>query len=392
MHRRRPALARVRTDGKTLMLSMRRRIVTLCILTVAGLAVFVCPRLTLTANEAAASSSTPPQRAGRQRRLTPARRAQRTARDYGRFLHRSATHLELSCNACHRVPTANWRTASAYPDVTDYPSHDACVRCHRPQFFKGARPAICTVCHMRVAPREKERFAFRHPARARQFTAEFPHDKHQDVIASRRRRLMPEATTNVAFMPAVLVVAAHRTGQDAPKQYNNCAICHATNPQSLPPPAGGWPDAFTPPAGTFKTVPTTHASCFNCHWKSQPPVRDDCAGCHKPATAATLAASSASPPQRISNKFTHTREEHVAECTTCHIHITAASTLRGLKPDVPITSCSECHKARPDSPETVTIATEIDRRQKERNFACAKCHTSDVGRRDVPASHTALFD
>ena len=52
-------------------------------------------------------------------------------------------------------------------------------------------------------------------------------------------------------------------------------------------------------------------------------------------------------PTRISIKYLHEgggeKKQHVAECTTCHINITKAASLRGLKPDVPITACTECH-------------------------------------------------
>jgi len=95
-----------------------------------------------------------------------------------------------------------------------------------------------------------------------------------------------------------------------------------------------------------------------------------------------LAASDV--PKRFSMRFRHGRTEHIAECTTCHINITKAATLRGLKPDVPITSCSVCHNKdglRQD------LNKELDAIDKKRDFACAYCHTSDVGRRDPPASH-----
>src|SRR5688572_31194337 len=43
-----------------------------------------------------------------------------------------------------------WTTDSKFPDIVDYPNHTACVSCHRPQFFKGARPPICSVCHTKT--------------------------------------------------------------------------------------------------------------------------------------------------------------------------------------------------------------------------------------------------
>ena len=118
------------------------------------------------------------------------------ATKYSAFLHSSDKHKSLACNACHKIPTA-WTAKRDFPDVADFPDHDACVRCHRQQFFTRAghdrnRPDICTVCHVRAAPREDARFAFGNPNNANQetkakeewqFTIEFPHDKHQNVIA-----------------------------------------------------------------------------------------------------------------------------------------------------------------------------------------------------------------
>jgi hypothetical protein len=88
--------------------------------------------------------------------------------------------------------------------------------------------------------------------------------------------------------------------------------------------------------------------------------------------------------QRKSMKFSHAREQHVAECTTCHINITKASTLRGLQPDVPITSCTECHNK---DGLRLDVSGELEALDKNREFVCSYCHTSDVGGRDAPASH-----
>jgi hypothetical protein len=83
-------------------------------------------------------------------------------------------------------------------------------------------------------------------------------------------------------------------------------------------------------------------------------------------------------------KFRHTREQHIAECTTCHINITKSSTLRGLAPDVPITACSECHNK---DGLRLDVSKELEAIDKNKEFVCSYCHTSDVGRRDPPASH-----
>ena len=252
--------------------------------------------------------------------------------DYSKFSHSTPKH-KATCNTCHKIQ---------FPDITDYPSHDACVSCHRPQFFRGARPPICSVCHSKTSPRDEARYEFRNPASKLQFNIDFPHDKHQDVIAQ------------VRF--------AH-----ASQNYNNCTICHGSR------------------TATFKASPTDHASCFNCHWKSQEPVAANCNGCHKLATTPFVLADA---PKRISAKFIHEgggdKKHHVAECTTCHIHITKSASLRGLKPDVPITACTECHNKDGLRQDLNKELVSID---KNRAFVCVYCHEPSVGTLDAPASH-----
>ena len=271
--------------------------------------------------------------------------------DYSRFSHSTPKH-KAACNTCHQTPTKNWTKVSSYPDVADYPDHEACVSCHRAQFFKGARPQICAGCHSKTSPRDDVRYAFRNPASKLQFVIEFPHDRHQDVI-----------------------------GQN-PK---NCTICHAQAGAVAQAPASGWVDAYVPPAATFKAAPVDHSSCFSCHWKSKEPVASNCNGCHKLAAAPYVAAT---VPTRISIKFMHEgggeKKQHVAECTTCHINITKSATLRGLKPDVPITACTECHNKEGLRQDLNKELTALD---KNRAYVCAYCHTSNVGGLDAPASH-----
>ncbi len=344
-----------------------------------------------------------------QRRTTrrQPRRVTRPAIDYSKFSHSTDKH-KGSCNTCHKVPTRNWQKAGDFPDVADYPDHDACVACHRRQFFRGARPPICTVCHSKVSPRDDARFTFRDPAAMRQFSIEFPHDKHQDVIARTRKPVEPwrqvefraasfkfsdgvpggfvrRVQSNVlAEVPSP--VAWKSVAQDVkPRTYNNCTICHGSGASNPIAPAGGWIDSFAPDAATFKAVPTSHTACFNCHWKAQPPVSHDCGGCHKPANPYRAIPS----PTRISMKFRHGREQHVAECTACHINITKESSLRGLKPDVPITSCTECHNK---DGLRLDVAKELQSVDKNPGFVCIYCHTSDVGRLDPPASHYLIAE
>ena len=292
--------------------------------------------------------------------------AQRTI-DYTKFSHATPKH-KAACNTCHKPPTKNWTKVSSFPDIADYPDHNACVSCHRRQFFRGARPPICSVCHTKTSPRDEVRYAFRNPGSKLQFAIEFPHDKHQDVIALRRQ------TTSPARM------LAHA----APQNFNNCTICHASPSVAAKPPPGGWIDSYAPPLATFKASPSDHSSCFSCHWKSQEPVAANCNGCHKLATPYDAATA----PARISLKFIHDgggeKKQHVAECTTCHINITKSATSRGLKPDVPITACTECHNKEVLRQDLNTELTALD---KNRAFTCVYCHTSNVGKLDAPASH-----
>lgn len=377
---------------------MRLRQAILILFVALAATMFVYARVSSRSIAPVVSPGGEPQQQGRRRPSRrpsrPSRAGRPAARDYSRFSHRTPRH-QLACSSCHEIPTPGSARLRGYPDITDYPDHDSCVRCHRQEFFSGARPSICSGCHTKVSPRDDARFPFRKPDGARQFTIEFPHDKHQDVIAlnqpprevdSEQQQqpsllLLRVTHASFAYVPNRAVAA-----DDKEQQYNNCSICHETSAREPRLRRGGWPDAFIPAASTFKTVPRGHASCFDCHWKNQEPTSRDCAGCHK----VTAPYTASDWPTRISLKFTHEREQHVAECTVCHINITRASTLRGLKADVPITSCKECHLRSTDA-DIVTIRKELEQRAANQSFVCAKCHTSEVGRRAAPPGHNALI-
>lgn len=321
--------------------------------------------------------------AQKQKRRTPGNRRAITrlpAIDYSRFSHATKKH-QGACNSCHKVPTDNWKKVRDFPDAADYPGHAACVGCHRPQFFKGAKPVICSICHSKVSPRDDVRFAFRNPAAPRQFLTEFPHDKHQDVIARMLQRF--PAAGRPQYLRASFTFSSV-TADEKTKHYNNCEICHGPLTNAPVAPATGWTDSFVPDAATFRAAPTSHAACFNCHWKSQQPTSENCAGCHKLGDKPYKLYSALEVPKRLSMKFRHAREQHVQECTTCHINITKATTLRGLQPDVPITSCTECHNKdglRQD------VSRELEAIDKNRDSVCSYCHTSEVGRLDAPPGH-----
>jgi hypothetical protein len=286
--------------------------------------------------------------------------------DYSRFSHATKKH-QAECKTCHTVPTKEWSKTSTHPDIVDYPDHSACVSCHRAQFFKGAQPPICSVCHSKTSPRNEVRYAFRNPASPLQFKIEFPHDKHQDVIA----RLFNTRKSGIDL--------AHAPAQQ--QNYNNCTICHA--------PTEIVDDMHGAVAKVFKGAPTNHDSCFNCHWKSQQPVAADCNGCHKLAAPYNRAEF----PTRISSKFMHDgggeKSNHVLECTACHINITKSKTLRGLKPDVPITACTECHNKEGLRQDVSKELAGID---KNRAFTCVYCHAPNVGSLDPPASHYLIAE
>jgi hypothetical protein len=357
---------------------MKRYLVTLLIFALVALIVFSYPQQF--SSSSVANGQTRLKRLQRLRRSPRSVAKPQTAGsrvDYSNFSHSTKKH-QGACNTCHKVPTDNWKKVREFPDIADYPGHDACVSCHRPQFFKGAKPVICSVCHSKISPRDDVRFAFRKLASPRQFLIEFPHDKHQDVIARMLHRFQMEERS-------LFVRASFRysrpSGDEKTKHYNNCEICHGPRTTAPVAPGTGWVDSFVPDAASFRAAPASHAACFNCHWKSQQPTNENCGGCHKLNDKPTFPIDS---PVRFSLKFRHAREQHTAECTTCHINITKATTLRGLKPDVPITSCTECHNK---DGLRLDVSKELEVLDKNHDFVCRYCHTSDIGQRDPPSSH-----
>jgi Cytochrome c7 and related cytochrome c len=374
-------------------LAMKRTTIPLLLFAISVAMGVICPHWSV--EEIASAQKRRPKRVSA---ASPPQTAPRgSATRYSAFVHSSEKHKSLTCNACHKLPTSG-AAKRDFPDVADFPNHDACVRCHRQQFFTrqafiGTGPAICTVCHVRVAPREDGRFSFGKPNLAglaikpkdeRQFTIEFPHDKHQNVIASARpRRSSNEA---VGFIRASFFQP--EPPDDKKPGYNNCAICHVTSKQAINAPPAAWPDSFVPPAGTFKTQPHAHDACFDCHWKGQKPTSDDCAGCHK-ASASFVPTDW---PTRKSAKFVHEgggEGGHVQECTSCHINITRASTLRGLTPDVPIAMCASCHNDNKKVTWKKIVSITDEFAQLKKTGSCTYCHTSDVGKKKPPASHEA---
>lgn len=406
---------------------MKHRTLTLLLLLLLSTAAFVCPRLP--ASAAVAKPDPDPQ--GQRRRRTTRRRAPSSARapqvDYSKFSHTIPQHHQAACDSCHTTPSANWAQVrerdAAFPDITDYPEHASCLNCHRRQFFTGARPAICSVCHTVVSPRAGARFPFENPkdsfdksqkakSRPSEFGLNFPHDLHQDVMA----RLLTPKTEGV---DGVSFVRASLARQQAAANVDSCSICHQTYHQpskpgagnaATPAPAATPAAGFTYQDGMFKTTPVGHDSCFNCHWKDggERPLASDCAGCHKllptgvaarptvakDADMQIAAKAGITDPfiirkllRRDSATFPHDDDNHKKiGCTSCHINISAISLLDERTIKVPILTCggSGCHiNQRPKK----ILNEEVEKRQADANFQCAKCHVN-YGRQPIPKSHS----
>jgi hypothetical protein len=422
---------------------MKHRTLTLATLLLLASAAFVCPRLATKAAGAKAAPASP------QQRRTPARPP---SADYSKFTHDIPQH-QKGCDTCHASPSENWQQArakdAAYPDVTDYPEHASCIDCHRRQFFSGARPAICAVCHTVVSPRSGERFPFENPAdaflkspkasRRTEFSINFPHDRHQDVMA---RLSTPFATAGgFAFVRASFEPQAQTTPQaQTPPQaqttpIDNCSLCHKTyEPEGDSPdeyvtkPAAELPEndlhipAFWLKKGMLKTTPSSHASCFNCHYQDggEKPYSSDCAGCHQlspkvPRALRGAAPAPNTPPrdadlsnpslkgitdpdvladfaQRRVARFKHEVHDHMTKvgCTSCHVTITSASKINADTLYVPIQTCAPCHTGT-KAPKNI-VFQEVEQRKKPEgaNYACSKCHIN-YGKQPTPKSHSDLF-
>jgi Class III cytochrome C family len=382
----------------------------------------------------ATSTAAEPQQQ-RRRTQTPARRRPATrqpqattrgaARNYSRFKHEDHRPpiAKLDCADCHTIvsPSAPDLVAAATkPSIEGYPYHDSCVRCHRQQFFKGASPPICTVCHTRASPRLTARDMHKFPKAgeqqiAREFPGYFPHSTHQSVIAREPTPPARDAGTGWSFVRA----SFKRADETPARSLDNCETCHQRDERApVAIAVGGSEATFKPLAqGTFKTVPSGHASCFNCHWQAQKPFKDDCAGCHlsqgeytKRKRAASIEAALPgvlSPkavewfktwprewPKRLSIKFRHETANHDIGCTTCHINLTQMETLNIPKADVPIATCAPCHiRTSPvlrKEGGNLTLFSEMNAEANDKDNktnTCTGCHTDLIGRERPPCSH-----
>ncbi|MCA1642506.1 MAG: hypothetical protein LC785_11270 [Acidobacteria bacterium] len=393
---------------------LRARRLTQIAITASALLIFFAPRFGSTPFFATGAAQTRARRSP----TAPRRTARGTsARDYSRFSHASASHSKRDCASFHRI------VSFEQPDLKDYPDHPSCVECHRRQFFKGARPAICSNCHTVVSPRGAARFEFPKPGGASEFADVFPHANHV------------KTTSLIQFKKVI--------GEKANTQAS-CLYCHKVDAakRAAPPQAGG-ANAFAPPAGTFMTTPTSHATCFQCHWREgvdnreQPPLANECARCHRNVAASALAVAKPAkslayppvanadallrlmltnptaslragfPPRRAAAKFVHDLEAHKKKsneegkevaitCLQCHAAARKAATLESFRlkenrAGLPTCSSSACHTAISGMAQLkLSVYRELRERGRDAKFDCALCHTPPASLAvEIPCSHYA---
>ncbi len=315
------------------------------------------------------------------------------------FSHNTSAHKTgkfKDCSSCHNMPTSNWSSArsdkqSPYPDVVNFPSHASCFSCHTKDIYSNGG-AFCGTCHIVPTMKARALLAFPVKSHGRQFNINFPHDVHQNLIASSEKK--PDvAVAHFVFASFTPAVPGDKT------QFYNCAICHKSASQ-LPkfnvrtitgekPLAEAAADTFTPTskatAEFFKESPESHASCFTCHYQNVQPTSRNCAGCHT-LTEPFKPYFESKATARYSLKFDHNSTNHAkSDCTTCHVRIVQNSDVSKMKDaDVPFQSCAKCHDK--------DIVEEFNKRDesvknKQPAFQCAYCHTTAIGRYDIPVSH-----
>ena len=340
--------------------------------------------------------------------------------NYSEFSHTThVTKEKLACNSCHKFPSANWKEVrkgdAAFPDVSEFPQHAACLNCHRQQFFARERPApqICSNCHVAVTPRNTVRFLFpslgdvtdaSRPRRdhANEFAVHFPHETHLEVVGR-----------NAPASERFVSVSWKREQQKKPPA--NCGICHQTyQPQGnsseeyVTKPPKNLGEAFWLKKGTFKSIPTSHTGCFTCHNADSgiAPTSADCQVCHKLASLTAKISTDFDPTmpktmtitdrimlkawqRRVSaGAYRHEGGMHPdLACTDCHTPA-RMNTVDPQTLKVPVRSCGGaegCHiTATLD--EGGALNYELDQKKKNPDFVCTKCHIV-FGKQSVPASH-----
>ena len=394
----------------------------------------------------------------RQRRVPKPAASQQATSKYSNFTHQSHGKDSndprarlLKCNNCHLIASAaepdriGAVTSTKRNIVLGYPYHDACLRCHEhdKDFYRGDRPAICSVCHSRVAVRLTSRDVFpQFPSTkhsnltSSELPAYFPHGLHQSLLALDRRQRRD--------MDAPSFARISFNFPDVENKWSSaldCDACHFTDSRgviALPLAGLRSEDSFTTIArNTFETIPGfddagAHRHCFNCHWeagkpgnetdKPFQPTGDNCVGCHisRSDYAARkieiLASSALSPsstkwferwpiglPKRLALKFrhnTHTlladgkteENKHEAKCTDCHINITRMASAEPANADVQIVACAQCHGTTSvisiGGGDKVSIFDELTRKDDpSKNYRCIACHTVVIGSERPPCDH-----
>lgn len=341
----------------------------------------------------------------------------RRAKKYSAFPHNAKAH-RMECSTCHKFPSDNWKRVrpepTAFPDVTEYPKHDSCVKCHMQQFFNGSKPVICSICHTAPSPQNSARHPFPNPreifdisAKGKKavsdFVVGFPHDKHIEIVAENKQ-------AEVKFINAWFEDRSRRMAGE-----ESCSVCHQTQmPQgdsdvefvTPPPPKLG--DAFWLKKGTFKTAPTGHTTCFTCHSADTGilPAPQNCAACHQlmppqppsdfdPKSAAAMKIEEKTMMDSWRRRdsagtFAHGFVAHVdMSCSTCH-NVLTLNTSDPKTKKVSIQSCATCH-ATTTSDDGGALNYEIDMRKASASFQCVKCHIT-FGNLPVPESHNKAIE
>ena len=346
------------------------------------------------------------QRRSRPKPKSPTPTQAKIASSFNHESHR-APKTKLNCTACHTIPShevPDEIVAATKSSIKGYPYHDSCLECHRrtpPQFFSGATPAICNVCHTRSGPRLTAREVYpQFPKRIdltfRQLPGYFPHEKHRPVISDLKK---------VADLKQVSCKDCHRKDERTPVAFL----------------VGGEEKTLTPGAGTFHVSPdlpndprSAHSSCFACHWETndetKKPGKNNCSGCHLtqkdfaqkesslllPIRAAWFKDWPRDWPRRVSIKFRHERKEHLASCTSCHANIVETASLNTKH--VSIGSCLKCHKSEKPKifeeleaeDEDSNVVTNKGLTSKDGKHTCSGCHTTLIGSAPPPCSHYKL--
>src|SRR4029078_10684534 len=96
------------------------------------------------------------------------------------------------------------------------------------------------------------------------FHINFPHDKHVEIVG--------KANPVWDISGGIQIVRASFRQEGAAQTDKSCNVCHQTSqPQGnsaeeyATPPPKSLGEAFWLKKGTFKTIATTHATCFTCH-------------------------------------------------------------------------------------------------------------------------------